>query len=93
MLVEALTGVGSPMAVPPTWEYSLATHLVLNNLVVFGSVNANRSHYDPAAQALSKADKSWLAGLISRRVDPQHFDEALGRGPEDIKAVVEWSLP
>ena len=36
--------------------------MVLNNDVVFGSVNANRRHYEMAAKALADADKAWLAG-------------------------------
>ncbi len=35
--------------------------IVLENDVVFGSVNANRSHYQDAADALAKADKDWLS--------------------------------
>ncbi len=40
--------------------------MVLENDVVFGSVNANRRHYAAAAEALAKADKDWLARLITR---------------------------
>jgi threonine dehydrogenase-like Zn-dependent dehydrogenase len=89
--VVCLTGVGAPLAAPKTWEFSLATHVVLNNLGVFGSVNANRRHYELAAHALAKADHGWLEGLISRRVEPGQFERALGRSAEDIKAVVVWS--
>ena len=34
---------------------------------MFGSVNANRRHYAAAAAALAKADKDWLARLITRK--------------------------
>ncbi|MEJ7722202.1 MAG: hypothetical protein WKF58_18040 [Ilumatobacteraceae bacterium] len=37
--------------------------LVLENDVIFGSVNANRSHYEAAAAALTAADARWLAGI------------------------------
>jgi threonine dehydrogenase-like Zn-dependent dehydrogenase len=43
-------------------------NMVLENDVVFGSVNANRRHYQAAAEALSRADKDWLFGLITRRI-------------------------
>src|SRR4051812_5099964 len=41
-------------------------NLVLENDVVFGSVNANLDHYALAADALAKADRGWLESLISR---------------------------
>ncbi len=91
--VICLTGVGAPMGTPSSWGESLATHAVLNNLVVFGSVNANRRHYHRASKALARADRTWLEGLITRRVDPDQFEHALRRRPEDIKVVVEFSRP
>ena len=53
--------------------------LVLENHVVFGSVNANRRHYQAAAEALAKANKTWLGGLISRRIPLSRWREALAR--------------
>ena len=35
--------------------------MVLANESVVGSVNANRRHYEAAADALAKADRGWLA--------------------------------
>jgi len=89
--VICLTGVGAPMGIPSSWGQSLATHAVLNNLVVFGSVNANRRHYDRASKALARADRSGLEGLITRRVDPDQFERAHEHRPEDIEIVVEFS--
>jgi threonine dehydrogenase-like Zn-dependent dehydrogenase len=66
--------------------------LVLGNDVVFGSVNANRRHYDMAADALAHADKSWLGRLISRRVPLSRWPEALERHPGDIKVIVDFTL-
>ena len=40
--------------------------IVLENDVVFGSVNANRRHFEQAAAALSAADRDWLGRLITR---------------------------
>jgi threonine dehydrogenase-like Zn-dependent dehydrogenase len=65
--------------------------LVLENGVVFGSVNANRRHYEAAAEALGRADRDWLRGLITRRVPLDHWQEVLERGPDDVKVVVELS--
>jgi len=63
--------------------------LVLENDVVFGSVNANRRHYEAAAEALGRADREWLRGLITRRVPLERWEEALERRPDDVKVVVE----
>jgi len=66
--------------------------LVLDNDTVFGSVNANRRHYEAAAQALLRADRSWLGKLITRRVPLRDWPEALQRRPGDIKVVIDFSL-
>jgi threonine dehydrogenase-like Zn-dependent dehydrogenase len=65
---------------------------VLDNAVVFGSVNANRRHYEMAALALARADKAWLARLISRRVPLDHWAQALEHRAGDIKVVVDFTL-
>jgi threonine dehydrogenase-like Zn-dependent dehydrogenase len=52
-------------------------------------VNAGRRHWEQAAEALAAADRSWLSGLITRRVPLTSWAEALDRQPEDIKVVVE----
>jgi threonine dehydrogenase-like Zn-dependent dehydrogenase len=63
--------------------------IVLNNDAVFGSVNANRSHYEAAADALADADPDWLEALITRRVPLDDFADALALRPDDIKVVVD----
>src|SRR5919199_1417633 len=63
--------------------------LVLENDVVFGSVNANLRHYQMAASALAKADRSWLERLITRRVPLHRFEEALERREDDVKVVLD----
>jgi glucose 1-dehydrogenase len=67
----------------------LNRQLVLENDLVFGSVNANRRHYEAAAEALAQADRSWLERLITRRVPLDDWASALTREPDDIKVVVE----
>ena len=66
--------------------------LVLDNDAVFGSVNANREHYEMAAQTLARADKEWLGGLITRRVPLDRWAEALESRPDDIKVVIDFTL-
>jgi threonine dehydrogenase-like Zn-dependent dehydrogenase len=65
--------------------------MVLDNNVVFGSVNANRHHYRQAAQALAKADPAWLARLITRRVPLARWAEAFERRRGDIKVVIDFT--
>jgi threonine dehydrogenase-like Zn-dependent dehydrogenase len=62
--IVCLTGVGPPVA-PEGRLSSLASDAVLKNLVLFGSVNANRRHYHRAGQVLAKADPSWLDKLVT----------------------------
>ncbi|MGH9639626.1 MAG: zinc-binding dehydrogenase, partial [Bryobacteraceae bacterium] len=65
--------------------------MVLQNNVIFGSVNANRKHWQMAAEALAKADKKWLSRLISRREALSDWKQALQRQPDDIKVVIEFA--
>ena len=68
---------------------TLNRELVLENRVVFGSVNANLRHYRAAAEALAKADTSWLEQLITRRVPLAKAADAFERGEDDIKVVID----
>jgi threonine dehydrogenase-like Zn-dependent dehydrogenase len=63
--------------------------LVLENDVVFGSVNANLRHYDLAREALMAADRSWLERLVTRRVPLSQFADALDRRDDDVKVVID----
>ena len=62
---------------------------VLENRVVFGTVNANRRHYEEEADALVRADRGWLRDVITRRVPLDRWQEALERRPDDVKVVVD----
>jgi threonine dehydrogenase-like Zn-dependent dehydrogenase len=68
---------------------ALNRSLVLDNDVVFGSVNANRRHYELAVAALSKADPAWLERLITRRLPLDRWEDALRREEDDIKVVID----
>jgi threonine dehydrogenase-like Zn-dependent dehydrogenase len=65
--------------------------MVIENEAVFGTVNANRDHYEAAASILDRADKAWLGRLISRRVPLERWAEALVRPPDDVKVVIDFS--
>ena len=89
--IICLTGVGPPFVPDASALMTIATDAVLKNLVVFGSVNANRRHYYRAAQVLARADRSWLEQLVTRRVSPEAFGPALEREPDDIKVAIEFA--
>lgn len=63
--------------------------IVLENDVVFGTVNANRRHYEAAVEALSRADPSWLRRMITRRIPLSQWKDALRNEKEDVKVVLE----
>ena len=67
--------------------------LVLENNVVFGTVNANRTHYEMAVRALTEADPAWLRAMISRRHPLRSWADALARRPTDVKVVLEPQQP
>jgi len=89
--VVCLTGVGSGGRAIGLRTADVASNVVLRNNVVVGSVNANKRHWYKAAQALARADRAWLACLVTRRVPPEDFLSALNRQPDDIKVVIEFA--
>jgi threonine dehydrogenase-like Zn-dependent dehydrogenase len=89
--IVCLAGVSSGGRKFPLDIGGLNREMVLENHVVFGSVNANRAHYAAAADALAKADRDWLAGLVTRRVPLARWREAFERREDDIKVVVDFS--
>ncbi len=87
--ITCLTGIssaGRPLAVDLA---TLNKTMVLENDVVFGSVNANRRHYEKAGEALVKADPAWLARVVNRRVPLEDWRDAVDRKPDDVKPVIE----
>ncbi len=88
--IICLTGVSSgrrSLRIDPT---RLNRTLVLENEVIFGSVNANRRHYELGAASLLKANPSWLQGLITRRVPIERWQEAIERGTDEVKTVIDF---
>lgn len=89
--ILCLAGVSSH-GVPPSLDLGMWNrNMVLQNNVIFGSVNANRKHWQMAAEALAKADKQWLKRMVSRREALQDWKRALERQPDDIKVVIEFA--
>jgi threonine dehydrogenase-like Zn-dependent dehydrogenase len=86
--VVCLTGV-APSRTLTVDIGAINNEIVLENDVVFGSVNANRRHFEQAGEALGAADRDWLARLITRHVALERWQDALDKGDDDIKVVVE----
>ena len=87
--IICLTGI---MNVEPHFDVDATTmnrNAVLRNLVLFGTVNAGRRHWEQAVDALASADPAWLQGMITRRVPLASWGEALDRQTQDIKVVVD----
>jgi len=88
--IVCLTGVASSRTLSVDVG-ALNNELVLENDVVFGSVNANRRHFEQAVKSLGEADPDWLGRLITRKVPLERWPDALEKGDDDIKVVVEFS--
>ena len=89
--VVCLTGVGTGGYTAKLAAADVAAEVVLRNNVVVGSVNANKRHWYKAGEALARADRSWLAHLVTRRERPEGFERALHRTADDIKVVVQFA--
>ena len=89
--IVCLTGVGHGGMMTGAAIADVAAAAVLNNNVIVGSVNANKRHWYRAGLILAKADRKWLAKLITRREKPENFKQALDRTPDDIKVVIQFS--
>ena len=79
--VVCLTGVGHGGQIPKiATAGEIASTAVLKNNVVIGSVNANKRHWYKAAEALARADRSWLERLITTTGEPGDLHS--GSGPK-----------
>jgi threonine dehydrogenase-like Zn-dependent dehydrogenase len=89
--ITCLTGVSAAGSAATVDPGLLNRNMVLQNSVLFGSVNANRQHYELAATALAQADPVWLADLITRRMPLAGWEDAYNRRPDDIKTVLSFA--
>ncbi len=87
--VICLTGISSGTRTVGLGLDQVNKEMVLENTVLFGSVNAGRRHYQQAADALAAADRGWLERLITRRVPMSGFADALHKKDDDVKVVVD----
>jgi threonine dehydrogenase-like Zn-dependent dehydrogenase len=87
--IVCLAGVSSGARSVELGASKFNNQLVLENDVVFGSVNANRRHYEQALQALGRADPAWLGRMISRKVPLSRYQDAFERCTGEVKVVLD----
>jgi threonine dehydrogenase-like Zn-dependent dehydrogenase len=88
--IVCLTGVSSGGHTIDMDLGGVNRRMVLENDAIFGSVNANRAHYDTAAVSLAHADRHWLSGLLTRAVPLGKWEAAFSRQPFDVKTIIEF---
>src|SRR5436190_578653 len=86
--IVCLTGLGGGQHVASFDVASLNQSMVLENRVVFGTVNANLRHYHAAAEALAHANRAWLDRVITRRVTLNDWEQAYEKREGDVKTVL-----
>jgi len=88
--ILCLTGIGAGGSAMGAVADTAAA-IVLKNNVIVGSVNANKRHWYKAGQNLARSDRAWLSHVITRREKPEDFQKALGRQPDDVKVIIQFS--
>src|SRR6185503_2303848 len=86
--IVCLTGLGGARHAASFDVATLNQSLVLENRVVFGTVNANLRHYHAAADALARAERGWLERVITRKVGLDDWHQAYEKRPNDVKTVL-----
>ena len=88
--VVCLAGLSSGQHIVKLDMGAVGRELVLENDIVFGSVSANKVHYEAAVRTLASARRGWLSQIISRRVPLNRWREAFERRADDIKVVLDF---
>ena len=89
VLLTSVTGAMRSLEVPAD---VINQSLVLNNILVLGTVNAKADDFRQGITDLSDAERRWpgfLSALITRRVPLEDAARALPHDPSQIKTVVE----
>jgi threonine dehydrogenase-like Zn-dependent dehydrogenase len=89
VLLTSVTGAMRSLEVPAD---VINQSLVLNNVLVLGTVNAKADDFRQGITDLSDAERRWpgfLSALITRRVPLEDAARALPHDPSQIKTVVE----
>ena len=89
VILTSVTGASRSLEVPAD---VINQKLVLNNVLVLGTVNAKSDDFRQGIADLSDAERRWpgfLGALITRRVALADAARALPHDPSQIKTVVE----
>ncbi len=89
VILTSVTGGGRTLDLPAD---ELNKHIVLDNVLVLGTVNAKSDDFRQGIADLAAAQERWpgfLASLITRRVPLARAAGALEHDPNEIKTVVE----
>jgi threonine dehydrogenase-like Zn-dependent dehydrogenase len=86
--VLCLAGISSGGRNFPLDLGALNLKMVLQNELIFGSVNANRLHYELAQKYLLGAQPSWLKKLITRKIPLSEWESGIKKQKTDIKVVL-----
>jgi glucose 1-dehydrogenase len=89
--IVCLAGVSSGTRTVQLRASRLNNELVMDNGIIFGSVNANLRHYHAALAALEQAPRHWLERLISRRIPIEDFRAAFDGRSSGIKTILEFA--
>lgn len=94
--VMTVLGVSGHRDAVPVDLGSLTTRLMVNNQVLFGSVNSNRRDFDQGVLDLAAIEQRWpgLIGAIFTRHEPfDRFAQAIRRRDDDIKVAIDMTPP
>lgn len=89
-------GVAVLLGLPDSWSLDIDVghfhkELVMTNKALLGSVNAGPEHFDRAVETLETLPESLLSQLVTTVATPDAFEPAFRRGPDQIKAAIEFS--
>ncbi len=90
--VVCLTGVSGGSRKLEISADHLNLEMVLSNKVVFGTVNANRRHFESGVRHLQEIEVRWpglLSQMITRRLPLEDFGDAFEPSPSQVKSIVE----
>lgn len=87
--IVGLCGISGSAKTTDVEMAALNKQMVMGDQVVVGSVNEARRHYEQANDALASADLQWLQQLVTKRVPMDTWTEALKKGQDDVKVVID----
>ncbi len=92
--IVCLTGVSGGSRKLEVSADHLNLEMVLSNKVVFGTVNANRRHFESGVRHLQEIEARWpghLSRMITRRLPLTDFARAFERSSGHVKSIVEMA--